>query len=78
MHRPARRPCPRGLYDGCPIPRELCADDLVQAGEWRCLERLEDFEGFVFPAEADTEGDAGAAVSLDDLLRVLEDLEREG
>ena len=32
-----RRPCPRGLYDGCPIPRELCSEDYARTGEWHCL-----------------------------------------
>ena len=80
MTRRSRRPCPRGLYDGCPIPRWLCADDLARTGEWRCLERLREFEAFIFPADEDADSDdsTGDAVSLDDLMRVLEGLEREG
>jgi len=43
-----RRPCPRGLEDECPIPRELCWEAYEQAGTWQCERLLEDFEWFVF------------------------------
>ena len=73
-----RRPCPRGLYDGCPIPRELCTEDYKRTGEWHCLELLRDFEGLVFGTEkeesVEEQEPAGEGiVSLEDLMRVLGD-----
>ena len=77
-----RRPCPRGLYDGCPIPRELCSEDHARTGQWHCLEFLREFEWFVFGTE---EKDAaplvvaaeGEIASLEDLMRVLEGMDAE-
>ena len=74
-----RRPCPRGLYNGCPIPRELCTEDHERTGAWHCLKFLQEFEWFVFGA--DTEEDVPQAqeteeiVSLEDLMRVLEGMD---
>ena len=70
-----RRPCPRGLYDGCPIPRELCSEDYEKTGQWRCLNFLKDLEFFLFgrdeadqdPSEPD---ESGEITTLADLLRV--------
>ncbi len=74
-----RRPCPRGLYDGCPIPRELCSEDHMRTGQWHCLKFLREFEWFVFGTEEKdgTPAPLVAAaeeeiVSLEDLMRVLE------
>jgi len=69
-----KRPCPRGSYDGCPIPRELCTADYAKTGEWHCLDHLKDFERFVFSTdeEGDEEG-AAEVVSMEDLLRLLQD-----
>ncbi|MDP6037885.1 MAG: hypothetical protein QGG64_04995 [Candidatus Latescibacteria bacterium] len=81
-----RRPCPRGLHDGCPIPRELCSEDYERTGHWHCLKFLREFEWFVFgtgeeePEHHTTESDAMAGeeiVSLEDLMRVLEGMEEE-
>ena len=75
-----RRPCPRSLYDGCPIPRELCVEDHARTGQWHCLKFLREFEWFVFGIEEeDAAPDAlkeGAMAereiaSLEDLMRVL-------
>ncbi len=75
-----RRPCPRGLYDGCPIPRELCSEDHARTGQWHCLAFLREFEWFVFgTAEEDVAPIAtkGEIVSLANLLCVLEGMEKE-
>ena len=74
MAKAKRRPCPRGLYDGCPIPRERCTHDHEKTGEWHCLDFLEDFERFVFGG--DDEGDEagssdGEVGSLEELLAAL-------
>ena len=52
-----RRPCPRGLEDNCPIPRELCYEELARSGDWNCEKLLREFERFVFgdPENEDTE-----------------------
>jgi hypothetical protein len=74
----ARRPCPRGLYDGCPIPRELCTEGRERTGEWHCLKLLSEFEGFVFGRVGSPPEHAEAAegiASLEDLLRTLEGME---
>ena len=75
----ARRPCPRGLFDGCPIPRELCTEDHEKTGEWHCLRFLKDLDFFVFGSdEADaTDGhheryQETEVATLEDLMRVLE------
>ena len=72
-----RRPCPRGLYDGCPIPRELCSEDFERTGQWHCLKFLKEFEWFVFGSDEDDARDLDFVdgeqiVSLDELMRVLE------
>jgi len=72
-----RRPCPRGLYDGCPIPRELCSEDFERTGAWHCLKFLKEFEWFVFGSDEDDAQEADMAqgekiVSMDELMRVLE------
>ena len=82
MAKRKRRPCPRGLFDGCPIPRELCTEDHNRTGEWHCLELLGDFETFVFPAEGEEEEaeEVGDGITtLEDLVRALEavDLDRD-
>ena len=46
------RPCPRGLEDTCPIPRELCIEAYQRVGRWDCGELLDAFEWFVFEDEA--------------------------
>jgi hypothetical protein len=70
-----KRPCPRGLYDGCPIPRELCGDDFERTGKWHCLRFLKDLEWFVFeddaPEHSDTEQSEGVT-SMEELMRILE------
>lgn len=75
-----RRPCPRGLYDGCPIPRELCTEDHTRTGAWHCLKFLKDLEFFVFgndeeeeTTEAFSEGfdESGEVTTLEELMRVL-------
>ena len=75
-----RRPCPRGLYDGCPIPRELCSEDHEKTGEWHCLKFLKDLEFFVFGSD-DVEDEPATyqetyheteVATLEDLMRVLE------
>ena len=76
-----RRPCPRGLYDGCPIPRELCTEDFQRTGEWHCLAFLKEFEWFVFgtdEVDRSAEADVPAGeeiVSLEELMRVLEGMD---
>ena len=76
-----RRPCPRGLYDGCPIPRELCKEDFERTGVWHCLTFLGDFERFVFGAEDGMEDELGGEeekiVTLEDLIQVLEGMDEE-
>ena len=75
MAKRRRRPCPRCLFDGCPIPRELCTEDHDRTGEWHCLELLRDFETFVFPVEGDKEGaeeEGEEIATLEDLVRALE------
>ena len=77
-----RRPCPRKLYDGCPIPRELCTEDFEKTGSWHCIEFLHEFERMVFgieeaesaknPEEAGIEGEI---VSLEELLKALEGMD---
>ena len=76
-----RRPCPRGLYDGCPIPRELCREDFDKTGEWHCLKFLKEFEWFVFgsgaeePQGEDLNGEQ--IVSMEELMQVLEGMDEE-
>ena len=77
-----RRPCPRGLYDGCPIPRELCTEDFERSGAWHCLELLSEFEAMVFGTDEDDLGQVGEdsgmqgeIVSLEDLIKALEEME---
>lgn len=77
-----RRPCPRGLYDGCPIPRELCTEDFQRSGEWHCLKFLKEFEWFVFGSSQSDQTDTDVTsesgiVSMEDLMRVLEGWEEE-
>ncbi len=76
-----RRPCPRGLYNGCPIPRELCGEDYRRTGQWHCVKFLKEFEWFVFgtgDGPAETEALAGEEiVSLEDLMRLLKGLDGE-
>ncbi|MGA1195223.1 MAG: hypothetical protein ACO36I_01850 [Candidatus Latescibacterota bacterium] len=72
-----RRPCPRGLYDGCPIPRELCSEDFARTGQWHCLKFLREFEWFVFGSDVHETHEADAEqgekiVSMEELMRVLE------
>ena len=71
-----RRPCPRGLYDGCPIPRELCSEDHARTGQWHCLAFLREFEWFVFGTEEEEDAPRvateGEIASLEDLMCVLE------
>lgn len=45
------RPCPRGVEDTCPIPRELCVEEYQRAGRWNCEKLLDEFEWFVFEDE---------------------------
>jgi hypothetical protein len=71
-----RRPCPRGLYNGCPIPRELCTEDHEATGKWHCLKFLNDLDFFLFGRlEEDEDHDfvkeSEDVVSLEDLMRVL-------
>ncbi len=75
-----RRPCPRGLYDGCPIPRELCTEDFERTGVWHCLTFLRDFERFVFGVEEEDEAveEGEGIVTLEGLMRALEEMDREG
>ena len=76
MAKRKRRPCPRGLYDGCPIPRELCTGDYERTGVWHCLEFLRDFEWFLFETEGVEEqagGGEGEIESLEELMRALEE-----
>jgi hypothetical protein len=80
MAKRRRRPCPRGLFDGCPIPRELCTEDYDRTGEWHCLELLKDFEAFIFPSEEDEAGAEeaeGGITTLEDLVRALEEADRD-
>lgn len=76
-----RRPCPRGLYDGCPIPRELCREDYEKTGQWHCLKLLKEFEWFVFGSGEEelqgAEGNEEQIVSMDELMRVLEGMDGE-
>lgn len=81
MAKKKRRPCPRGLYDGCPIPREVCSEDYRRTGEWHCLKFLKEFEWFLFPSEdtpEETPVEGSEVVSLEDLMRVLEGMQEEG
>lgn len=77
-----RRPCPRGLYDGCPIPRELCTEDFERTGAWHCLKFLREFEHFVFGAEAGVADGAhegeGEIATLEALRQTLEGMDEEG
>lgn len=70
------RPCPRGLYDGCPIPRELCTEDFARTGSWHCLDLIKDFESYIFPTaeeEQFEQGTTGSEIeSLEDLLLLLQ------
>ncbi len=74
-----RRPCPRGLYDGCPIPRELCSEDRARTGQWHCLKFLREFEWFAFGTEEEDAAPEPLAgeeiVSLEDLMRVLDGMD---
>ena len=78
MAKRKRRPCPRGLYNGCPIPRELCTEGYRRTGEWHCIDFLRDFEQFLFGGdeEAADEGQApeGESVTLEQLMRALEEM----
>lgn len=71
----ARRPCPRGLFDGCPIPRELCTEDHEATGRWHCTEFLKDLEFFIFgnseEEQHDVVSESEEVVTLEDLMRVL-------
>ena len=76
MAKRKARPCPRELYNRCPIPRERCTEDHERTGTWHCLTFLREFEWFLFdtPEEAADEPDAavGEVITLEDLMRVLE------
>jgi hypothetical protein len=80
MGKKGRRPCPRALYDECPIPRELCREGFERSGQWTCLELLRDFEAFVFgdsgggegPSAEGTPPEGEGVTSLEELIRVLE------
>jgi len=52
-----RRPCPRGLEDNCPIPRELCYEEFARSGRWNCEKLLREFEWFVFGGPEDKESE---------------------
>lgn len=70
-----KRPCPRGLYNGCPIPRELCTEDYERTGSWHCLQFLKDLEWFVFEDDANEDRDveqAEGVTSMEELIRILE------
>lgn len=71
-----RRPCPRGLYDGCPIPREMCTSDYEKTGKWHCIKFLKDLEFFLFGRPETEEPDAfeqsGEVANMADLMRILE------
>ena len=76
-----RRPCPRGLYDGCPIPRELCTEDHEKTGQWHCLKFLKDLEFFLFGKDEEEQEEQEVyqetyheteVATLEDLMRVLE------
>lgn len=74
-----RRPCPRGLFDGCPIPRELCTEYHEKTGTWHCLKFLKDLEMFLFGSDepepepmAEGWDESGEVTTLEDLMRVLE------
>ena len=66
-----KRPCPRGLFDGCPIPRELCRDDFENTGSWHCLQFLRDLEGFIFGEDVD-EKRSEDVTPAEQLIRILE------
>jgi len=70
-----RRPCPRGLYNGCLIPRELCTEDHEKTGKWHCMKFLNDLDFFLFGSseaeERDVVRESEEMVSLEDLMRVL-------
>jgi hypothetical protein len=77
-----RRPCPRKLYDGCPIPRELCTEDFEKTGSWHCLEFLHEFETMVFGIKEsgsatglEEAGAEGEIVTLEELLQALEGMD---
>lgn len=71
-----RRPCPRGLFDGCPIPREMCTEDYAKTKKWHCLAFLKDLEFFLFGGPEGEESEdfleGGEVASMDELLRTLE------
>ena len=74
-----RRQCPRGRYDGCPIPRELCTEDYESTGTWHCLQFLKDLEWFVFEGDRSEEGEmdrgggpSEGVASIEELIRILE------
>ena len=73
----ARRPCPRGLFNGCPIPRELCTEDYERTGEWHCMKFLNDLDFFLFGSdeeevqEQEPHLEGEQVVTLEDLMRVL-------
>ena len=69
-----RRACPRGLYDGCPIPRELCTEAYQKTGVWHCLEFLHEFESLIFSVEDDEVGQVGDEERLDGEIVSLEEL----
>ncbi|MCZ6632913.1 MAG: hypothetical protein O7G87_05865 [bacterium] len=78
------RPCPRGLYDGCPIPRELCSKDYERTKKWHCMKFLKEFEWFVFGTDEEdkaTEAPGMFAeddiVSMEDLMRVLAEMDED-
>ncbi len=79
-----RRPCPRELYDGCPIPRELCSEDYEKTVQWHCLKLLKEMEMFLFgspeedgPEYPENYDDSGEVTTLEDLMRVLACEDRE-
>jgi hypothetical protein len=75
MGKRKRRPCPRGLYDGCPIPRELCSSDHARTGNWHCLDLLKDFEQFLSTDDDEVEAEgvpSGEVPTLEDLMAALE------
>ena len=73
------RPCPRKLYDQCPIPRELCSEDYERTKVWHCLEFLRDLESFLFTDEAKDDGqglEEGSEVrTVAGLMQSLEDMD---
>ena len=79
-----RRPCPRGLYNGCPIPRELCTGGHARTGRWPCLDLLAELEWFVFEGEASDRSqeaeplEAAGVETLEDLMAALKKMDGPG